>query len=107
MKQLELQLPGDYEKIKSPITQPGFENLGAIVSKFLPYILGIAGLVLLLFLVMAGFQYLTSGGDPKATQSAQEKMTSAVVGFILLFTAYWLFQILGILMGLDFFKPGI
>ncbi len=108
----QLKIPG-----YSPIALPtGFNTarfsqdgktitLGGIVSSFLPYILGIAGLVLLLFLIMGGFQYLTSGGDPKATQSAQAKMTSAVVGFILLFVAYWLFQIIGILLGINFFQP--
>lgn len=107
MAQLKLQLPGKYEEIISPVKEPGFESLGAIVSKFLPYILVLAGLVLLFLLITGGFQYLTSGGDPKSTQSAQSKITSAVVGFILLFVAYWLFQILGLLMGLDFFRPGV
>ena len=108
MNYLALKLPGENTidppknfKIKE------FESLGAIVSSFLPYVLVLAGLVLLFLLITAGFQYLTSGGDPKSTQSAQQKMTSAVVGFVLLFVAYWLFQILGILMGLDFFRPGV
>lgn len=108
MNYLALKLPGE-ATIENPkgLYTDKFSSLGAIISSFLPYVLGIAGLLLLLFLIMAGFQYLTSGGDPKATQSAQSKMTSAVVGFVLLFVAYWLFQIIGILLGIDFFKPTI
>lgn len=100
-----LNIPG-----YSPIPYPSgldpvkFKDLGSITSSFLPLIYTVSGLLLLAFLIMGGFQYLASGGDPKATQSAQAKLTSGVVGFIIVFVSYWVFQIAGLILGVDFFK---
>jgi len=102
----QLKLPGKYDPIPYPtgLDPNKFKDLGSITSALLPLIYTVAGLLLLAFLIMGGFQYLTSDGDPKATQSAQAKLTSAVVGFIIVFVSYWVFQIAGLVLGVDFFK---
>lgn len=87
---------------------PGFNfgngTLGDIISAVLPYLFGIAGLVLLFYLVMAGFSWMLSGGDPKAIESAKGKITTAITGFVILFIAYWLMQLLGLVLGIQQFK---
>lgn len=100
-----LKIPG-YSAIPYPtgLDPKKFENLGSITSSFLPYAYVIAGLLLLAFLIMGGFQYLVSQGDPKAAQSAQTKLTSAFVGFVIVFVSYWVFQIAGIMLGVNFFN---
>jgi len=41
-------------------------SLGSIISELTQnYILTIAGIILLLYLIYGGFQFLTSSGDPK------------------------------------------
>jgi len=75
-------------------------NLGAIVSKILnTYIFFFAGLILLLMLIMGGFQMLTSAGDPEKVKAGQGKITTAVIGFLIVFAAYWLMQIIEVLLG--------
>jgi hypothetical protein len=76
-------------------------SVGTIVSNFLPYLFTIAGLMLLTYLIMGGFGLMTSGGDAKKVQSAQGKITSALIGFIIIFVAYWLTQILQSVFGLS------
>lgn len=75
-------------------------TIGAIISALLPYLFVLAGLGLLVFLILGGFQLMVSGGDPKATQSAKGKITGAVIGFIIIFISYWLVQILQVVFGL-------
>ena len=75
-------------------------KLGEIVSGLLPYLFAGAGLLLLLYLLLGGFQLMTSGGDPKKTQEAKGKITNALVGFIIVFIAYWLVQIIASILGL-------
>lgn len=75
-------------------------NLGAIISRLLPYIFILAGLMLFIYLIMGGFQLMTSGGDPKRAESAKGKITGAVIGFIIVFVSYWLVQILQVIFGL-------
>ena len=47
---------------------------------------------------------MLSGGDPKATESAKQKITNAVIGFVIIFVAYWLVQLLGMVLGIAQFK---
>lgn len=74
-----------------------------IVSAFFPYVFAIAGLILFAFLIMGGFGLLTSGGNPETVKKAQGKITSALVGFLIIFLAYWLTQILEIIFGITIF----
>lgn len=85
--------------IATPKFGPGAQ-IGTIISALLPYLFPLAGIVLLLFLLFAGFQYLTSGGDPKKVEQAKERLTSALIGFIIVFAAYWIVQIVGTVLGL-------
>jgi len=78
-------------------------NISTIISAILPYIFAIAGLVLFIFLIMGGFELLTSAGNPESAKKAQEKITSALIGFIIIFLAYWLTQALEIIFGIQIF----
>lgn len=86
---------------------PGFEfsgskgNIGSIVSSFINYLFPLAGILLLLYLIFGGFSLMTSGGDPKAVQGAKSKITNALIGFIIVFAAYWIVQILGTVLGIE------
>lgn len=86
-------------------TLPGNPDLtlGLTISKILPYIFVFAGLILFAFLIMGGFELLTSAGNPESAKKAQGKITSALVGFIIIFLAYWLAQALEIIFGIQIF----
>lgn len=85
-----------------------FNNLGDIVTNLLPYLFSAAGILLLLYLVYGGLQLMLSGGDPKAVQAARDKITGALIGFIIVFAAFWITQIIASILGLksitDIFK---
>lgn len=76
---------------------------GGLISKTLPYIFGGAAMALLVYLIMGGFQMMTSQGDPKAMQGAQAKITSALTGFIIVIMAYFIVSLLGKLLGIGGF----
>jgi len=74
---------------------------GEIISEVIKYIFIIAGLALFGFLIWGGFEFLTSAGDPDRVKAAQGKLTGAIAGFLIIFAAYWLAQILEIIFGLE------
>ena len=76
-------------------------TVGQIISALLPYIYGLAGLLILLYGVLGGYQVLTSQGDPKLMAAGQQKITWAVVGFIIMFSAYWIVQIAGRILNIQ------
>ena len=76
-------------------------TLGGIVGALIPYIFAAAGLLLLLYLLYGGFQLMVSGGDPKKIQSGKEKITGGLIGFIIVFLAFWIVQIIARLLGIQ------
>lgn len=56
-----------------------------------------AGLVLFLMIISAGFAMIA--GDSKDKDKAKSTMTTAAIGFIVMFAAYWIMQIIEILIG--------
>ena len=59
------------------------------------------GIVLFLMLLSGGFKYLTSGGDPKATEGAQKTLTYAIGGLVMLAGSYIILRIISDFTGAD------
>ena len=78
-----------------------FTNIGDVISRFLLFAFPAAGMLLLLYLLYGGFRLMTSGGDPKAVEAAKAKITTAVIGFVIIFAAYWIVQIVARVLGLQ------
>jgi hypothetical protein len=77
-----------------------FTDVASIISKLLTYAFPAGGLVLFFFLASGGFDLMTSAGDPKKIEQGKEKITSALVGFIILFAAYWIYLIVAYILGI-------
>ncbi len=69
-----------------------------------PYIFFAAGVLLLLYLIYGGIHFMISAGDPKGTQEAKGKITNALVGFLIVFVAYWVVRVIGLTLGLSSFS---
>ncbi len=91
-------LGNDY-RFKNITTIASFFNLGIVNMIFF-----VAGVALLFYLITAGLSMMTSRGDPKALEGAKARLTYAVYGFVIVFTAYWIVQVVGLLLGIPGFK---
>lgn len=76
-------------------------DVGDIVSALILYLFPIAGLLLLLYLLYGGFRWMTSGGDPKALAQARSAVTTALIGFVIVFISFWVVQLVGLILGID------
>lgn len=79
-----------------------FGTPGAIISYALPYLFAIAGTILFVMIVWGGFEILTGATNPKSAESGRQRIANAVIGFLILFSAYWLGQIIQIIFGINF-----
>ncbi len=74
---------------------------GAIVSRVLQFLFPLAGLVLFVMLIWGGFEILAkSVQGTKALEAGKNRITAAVVGFLLLFATYWMAQIIEAVFGI-------
>lgn len=78
-----------------------FETIGSLVSQAVPYIFAFAGIGLLLMIISAGFALMTSAGDSKKLESGKQKLTYALIGFLIIFVSYWTVQLTGKLFALN------
>lgn len=76
-----------------------FAKLGDVVSAAIPFLFAFAGLGLLLMIISAGFTLLTSAGDAKKLEAGKQRLTNALVGFLIIFVAYWIVQLAGKIFG--------
>jgi len=71
-----------------------FKCLEVVFGNILTIAVSLAVLALFVMLIMGGFKFLTSGGDPKAAGSARQTMTYAILGIILMAVAYLIFRLI-------------
>lgn len=65
------------------------------VAWLLAKAIGIAGGIAFLLMIFAGFQIITSAGDPKRLQSGKEMLTNAIIGLIVIIFAIFLLKVIG------------
>jgi len=71
------------------VAPTGFaSNFGSLINAVLSFVMVIAALLVFLYLIWGGIEWITSGGDKGKTESARNKITSAVVGLIILAASY-------------------
>ncbi len=58
------------------------------------------GLILLVLIVISGLSMI-AGGTSDNKEKAKSTMTSALMGFLIIFAAYWIMQIIKIFTGAD------
>lgn len=103
----DLCLPGQTppDCIKDPIPTGTFSTTGTytpadIVNRLVIFIFPIVGLIFFINLLFAGFAMMTSGGDPKKLESAKGRLTTSLIGMVILFCAFWITQIVAFIFGL-------
>lgn len=77
-------------------------TLSPTINAIVSWALGIAGGIAFILLIVAGFQYATSAGDPKRAKAAQELITSALSGLLLISLAVLILNFIGVrVLGLN------
>ena len=63
-------------------------SLTEIIGNVIKVILGLSGLVALVFVIWGGVQIAVSQGDEKAIKAAKDRMISGAIGIIIISSAY-------------------
>lgn len=68
--------------------------LGSLIGKSISIALLVAGFLVLVFMLLGAFQWVTSGGDKEKLARAQSRITQAVVGLLMIFVALVIFGLI-------------
>lgn len=83
---------------QTPVETPDgffFTDIGELINKLLNFVMVLGALLVFMYLIWGGIEWITSGGDKSKTESARNKITAAVIGLIVL-AASW--AILGLVL---------
>jgi hypothetical protein len=84
-------LPAAAANITDTEVEPGegfATDFGSLINGILSFVMVIAALLVFLYLIWGGIEWITSGGDKGKTESARNKITSAVIGLIVVAASY-------------------
>lgn len=96
----------------TPIPLPGSvkhivdnaENFGQNLWKLAIEVLLVIALILSLgFLILAGIQWITSGGNKEKVQKAHDALIYAIVGLVIVFLAFLLVRFIGAFFNVSIF----
>jgi len=105
-----LQFPGQEvieEDINAFSNHANFSNYSLydttpadIINTLLYYIFTIAGIILLFMLISGGFTIFVSAGNPEKIKKGTTLITNALIGFFVIFSAYWIIQVIEWTLGI-------
>lgn len=84
-----------------PNRPAGIKCLESVFGNLVSVLVSLAGLALFVMLVIGGYKYLMSAGDPEKTQSARNTMFYAIVGIVVMVSAYIVLQAIKWFTGID------
>lgn len=89
--------------IPRPVNIPDVE-IGNVISAVVGILLLVSAILAFLYLILGGIQWITSGGDKSAMETARNKITSAIVGLIIVAAAWAVMLLIGQFIGFDILK---
>lgn len=66
----------------------GPDTLVTWIGTLIGLIIGFLGVLLVLYIIWAGFLWMTDGGEGKKVQKAKDMIKQAIIGIIIIFAAY-------------------
>lgn len=89
--------------VTNPLQAAGISSLGQLVgSKVFPAAVQAGSIMAFFYALWGGLRYISAEGDPKKVESARNMITTAIIGFVILFMAYAVVKILDSILGTGF-----
>lgn len=74
-------------------------GLQPIVLNIISFLIPVGGIILFIMLILGGFSFITSSGDPRKTEGAKSTITYAIFGVVLLALGFLIVQIIANYIG--------
>jgi len=75
------------------------QDLEGIFQNIISSLLALAGIALFITLLLGGFKFISSGGNPKNLESAKQTLTWAIIGIILVALSYMILFLISEITG--------
>lgn len=97
--------------IAIPFDSPWGKAYGwnTLVSTILSNAVLIAGILMFILMLAGGIMVISGSGsdNPESTAKGRKAITAALVGFLIIFTSYWIIRIVETITGVNILNPTI
>ncbi len=100
---LEIGSPGSSVSISGPLKLPGITGnpkLSDIVGVIITYLFPVAGVILFFIIIWGGYDLLMSEGEAEKLEAGRNKITSGIIGMVLLVLSYFFAKLVGYIFGI-------
>ncbi|EKE12942.1 MAG: hypothetical protein ACD_13C00113G0003 [uncultured bacterium] len=84
------------------VQDQGFMNLATFISMVIGVMTVVAIIWFLFTLITGAISIIGSGGDKQALESARKKITTGVVGLVVVIASIFILDLIGTIFGIDF-----
>jgi ascorbate-specific PTS system EIIC-type component UlaA len=79
------------------------KDVGKLVSIIVSNAIIVAGVIMLFLFVGGGIAMIVGAGknNPEQAGKGKQAVTAAVIGFVIIFAAYWIVQLIGKITGIN------
>lgn len=95
----------------TPITAPSgiptgglYGDGGKIIGFILTLLIIVAVLLSFAFIIWGGINRITSQGDKTKLEDSRKQIVFAIIGLVIVFVSFFIIQLVGGSLGIDFFK---
>lgn len=81
-------------------TNPGVVFLQALLPALISLAFVVGNIIFFFMLIMGAIQWISSGGDKAGIESARGKITSALIGIVVLFSVFAIIQLVETFFGI-------
>lgn len=84
-----------------------YKSSDVLFNNILPNVYVAAGLVLLFMVLLGGFSIISGGSDSHKLDEGKKTITGALIGLLVLFSSFWIIQIIQIVTGVQILNSGL
>lgn len=81
-------------------------QLNRMISTIIGVLTAVAAIWFIFQFIIAGYQWIQSGGEKSNLEQARDKITNSLIGLILVVGAWIIIGIIGKIIGLEILNPG-
>ena len=78
--------------------------LPGMIGEVILWLLSFAGVVVLILLIIGGFKFIASGGDPKQVEGARKTITYALIGLVVILFSFAIINLIADVTGVSCIK---
>jgi hypothetical protein len=83
----------------------GINNLGDLINRIFLILIPIAAIILFIAFVWGGFDLMFSQGDPGKIKKGRAKVTSAIIGFVIIIFSIFIVRVIALIFNLKSSLP--